>query len=92
MTAAPLIPVRRKFRCLGVSLSQSRANAVKAYLTGTCRVDPSQIASTEGFGENPDFLVYGPDGKEDRVASRRVEIYLYASQEMIDAANAGTLQ
>ena len=48
--------------------------------------------NTPAVGENPDFLVYGPDGKEDRVASRRVEIYLYASQEMIDAANAGTLQ
>ena len=77
---------------LNLTLSQGRANAVKAYLTGTCRVDPIQITSTEGFGENPDFLVYGPDGKEDRAASRRVEIYLYASQEMINAANAGTLQ
>ena len=34
----------------------------------------------------------GADGKEDREASRRVEIYLYASQAMIDAANNGTLE
>lgn len=77
---------------LNLNLSQARANAVKTYLTGTCRVNPEQIASTVGFGEDPNFLVYGADGKEDRAASRRVEIYLYASQEMIDAANAGTLQ
>jgi hypothetical protein len=32
------------------------------------------------------------NGKEDRNASRRVEVYLYASDAMIAAANAGTLQ
>lgn len=77
---------------LNLKLSQDRANAVKTYLTGTCRVNSEQIRSTVGYGEDPEFLVLGPDGKEDRVASRRVEIYLYASQAMIDAANAGTLQ
>ena len=38
------------------------------------------------------FEAYKAYGKEDMAASRRVEVYLYASQEMIDAANAGTLQ
>ncbi len=73
-------------------LSQNRANAVKNYLTNTCNVSTSQIKSTTGYGENPDYLVLDANGKEDMAASRRVEVYLYASQAMIDAANAGTLK
>ena len=45
-----------------------------------------------GYGEDPQYLVYDANGKEDRNASRRVEVYLYASESMIKAANAGTLQ
>lgn len=75
-----------------LTLSQNRANAVRTYLMNTCSVPTKQITSCVGYGEDPDHLIYGADGKEDRVASRRVEIYLYASQAMIDAANAGTLE
>ena len=75
-----------------LTLSQNRANAVCTYLVNTCNVNAAQIASTVGFGEDPAYLIMGADGKEDREASRRVEIYLYASQAMIDAANNGTLE
>ena len=75
-----------------LTLSQNRANAVRAYLTGTCGVNSSQIKSATGYGEDPNYLVYDANGKEDVHASRRVEVYLYASEAMINAANAGTLQ
>ena len=75
-----------------LTLSQNRAAAVKNYLTGTCGVQSSQIKSTEGYGEDPQYLIMDANGKEDRNASRRVEVYLYASDAMIAAANAGTLQ
>ncbi len=75
-----------------LTLSQARANAVKSYLTGTCGVSGSQIKSTVGYGEDPQYLVFDANGKEDVKASRRVEVYLYASEAMIKAANAGSLQ
>lgn len=75
-----------------LTLSQNRANAVKNYLTESCGVAARQIASTTGYGEDPNYLIYDANGKENRAASRRVEIYLYASVAMIEAANAGTLQ
>ena len=75
-----------------LTLSQNRANAVRGYLTNTCGVRTSQIQSSTGLGEDPNYLVLDANGKEDRDASRRVEVYLYASEAMINAANAGTLQ
>ena len=75
-----------------LNLSQNRANAVRAYLTNACGVSPTQIKGTTGYGEDPNYLIYDANGKEDRNASRRVEVYLYASEAMINAANAGTLQ
>jgi outer membrane protein OmpA-like peptidoglycan-associated protein len=75
-----------------LTLSQNRANAVKNYLTNNCGVNAKQIQNTQGYGEDPNYLVYNADGTENRAASRRVEVYLYASQAMIDAANNGTLQ
>lgn len=75
-----------------LTLSQSRANAVRGYLTNTCGVSVNQIKSTTGYGEDPNYLIYDANGKEDQKASRRVEVYLYASEAMINAANAGTLQ
>ena len=75
-----------------LTLSQNRANAVRSFLTGNCGVSNTQIKSTTGYGEDPNYLVYDANGKEDRNASRRVEVYLYASEAMINAANAGTLQ
>lgn len=75
-----------------LTLSQSRANSVKNYLTNNCGVNASQIKSATGFGEDPNYLIYDANGKENKEASRRVEVYLYASEAMINAANAGTLQ
>lgn len=75
-----------------LTLSQSRANSVKSYLTGSCGVSSAQIKNTVGHGEDPNFLVKNSDGTENVNASRRVEVYLYASEAMINAANAGTLQ
>lgn len=75
-----------------MTLSQNRAYAVRGYLTGSCGVKESQIKSTTGFGENPEYLIRDANGKEDMAASRRVEVYLYASEAMIKAANEGTLQ
>ena len=75
-----------------LTLSQNRANAVTNYLTGTCSVNKSQIKSTTGYGEDPQYLIKDANGKEDMAASRRVEVYLYASESMIKAAEAGTLQ
>lgn len=73
-----------------LALSQNRADAVKSYLVGNCGVSSSQIVSSTGYGETN--LVMGANGKEDVKASRRVEVYLYASKAMIAAAEAGTLK
>lgn len=73
-----------------LTLSQNRANSVSTYLTNTCGVAPSQIASTIGYGETN--LIRNSDGTENRIASRRVEVYLYASAKMIEAAKAGSLK
>ena len=76
-----------------LKLSQNRADAVKDYLTGACKVTSKQIKSSTGYGEDPNYLVYKEDGKtEDVNASRRVEVYLIASEAMIKAAEAGTLK
>ncbi|MBQ9357592.1 MAG: OmpA family protein [Prevotella sp.] len=72
-----------------LELSQQRAQAVTNYLL-SIGVSAAQIRSTMGFGEeNPVASNSTADGKAQ---NRRVEVYLYASQTMIDAANAGTLQ
>lgn len=75
---------------LNLTLSQNRANTVRNYLVNTCGVAASQIQAATGYGETN--LITNADGTENREASRRVEVYLYASQAMVDAANNGTLQ
>ena len=75
-----------------LTLSQNRANAVRGYLTNNCGVNASQIKSAIGYGEDPQYLIMDANGKENMAASRRVEVYLYASEAMINAANNGTLQ
>ncbi len=72
-------------------LSQKRADAVKNYLLGACGVSNSQIKNAIGHGEDPQFLIMDANGKENLAASRRVEVYLYASEAMIEAAKAGNL-
>ena len=75
---------------LNLKLSQNRANAVKNFLVNNCAVPSSQIKNAVGYGETN--LIPNADGTENRAASRRVEVYLYASKAMVDAANNGTLQ
>ena len=77
---------------LNLNLSQQRANAVSGYLKNTCGVASSQIKYVQGFGEDPQYLIYNQDGTENREASRRVEVYLYASDAMIKDAENGTLK
>lgn len=72
-----------------LDLSQVRAQSVQSYLL-SCGVQAAQITSVEGLGEaNP---VASNATKEGQQQNRRVEVYLYASPEMIQAAEAGTLQ
>jgi len=72
-----------------LNLSQQRAQAVTNYLQ-SIGVSASQIRSTTGFGEaNP---VADNSTAAGKAQNRRVEVLLYASQSMINAAEAGTLQ
>ena len=73
---------------INIPLSQQRAEAVSTYLK-SCGVSASQIEKVQGYGSaNP---VADNSTKDGQAQNRRVEVYLYASQEMIDAANNGTL-
>lgn len=69
---------------LNKELSQNRADAVKTYLYNL-GVKTKQIAASTGFGQ--DNPVASNETAEGRQQNRRVEVFLYASQEMIDAAN-----
>lgn len=70
-------------------LSLERAQSVKNYLVGTCGAANKQFAVVEGKSYNEP--VASNDTEAGRAQNRRVEVYLYASQEMIEKANAGTL-
>jgi outer membrane protein OmpA-like peptidoglycan-associated protein len=71
-----------------LNLSQQRAQAVTNYLQ-SLGVSASQIRSTTGYGEaNP---VADNSTAAGKAQNRRVEVYLYASQAMIQSAEAGTL-
>ena len=68
-----------------LALSQERAQAVSSYLLGLA-VPANQIKSVEGFGEaNPVASNATPAGQAE---NRRVEVYMYASQKMIQEAQA----
>ena len=72
-----------------LELSQQRAQAVTNYLT-SLGVSYNQIRSTTGYGEeNPVASNATAAGKAQ---NRRVEVYMYASEAMIQAAENGTLQ
>jgi len=70
-------------------LSLDRATAVSSYLL-SLTVPATQIKSVEGLGEaNP---VADNTSAAGQAQNRRVEVYMYASQQMIQKAEAGTLQ
>lgn len=70
-------------------LSVNRANAVANYLLSK-GVAPVQIKSVVGKGSKEPVADNGTvDG---RAENRRVEVYLYASEAMINAANNGALE
>ena len=70
-------------------LSVNRANSVASYLKSLGVAD-SQIKSVEGKGSTEP--VADNNTAEGKSKNRRVEIYMYASEAMINAANNGTLQ
>ena len=73
---------------INLPLSENRAKAVYNYLT-SCGVKASQFKNVAGYGSsNP---VGDNSTKAGQQANRRVEVYLYASQAMVDKANNGTL-
>lgn len=66
-------------------LSLNRAKAVSSYLT-SLGVTSKQLKSVDGLGEeNP---VADNSTAAGKAQNRRVEVYMYASQEMIQAAEA----
>ena len=74
---------------INLPLSENRAKSVYNYLT-SCGVAASQFKNVSGFGStNP---VADNSTAAGRQANRRVEVYLYASQAMVNAANNGTLK
>ena len=68
------------------ALSLDRAAAVSTYLQ-SLGVETRQITSVEGLGEANPVADNATDA--GRQQNRRVEIYIYASQEMISSAEAG---
>ena len=70
-------------------LSLNRANAVASYLK-SLGVSEAQIKNVEGFGSTAP--VADNSTVEGRALNRRVEVYMYASEAMISAANNGQLQ
>lgn len=71
---------------INVPLSQKRAQSVANYLT-SCGVSGSQLQNITGKGSQDEI-----EDKRVSQANRRVEVYLYASQAMVDKANNGTLE
>ena len=74
---------------INIPLSNSRAKSVVAYLE-SCGVSATQFQKVEGKGSSEP--VASNDTNEGRKQNRRVEVYLYASKEMVNAANNGTLK
>ena len=70
-------------------LSLQRAQSVSNYLK-SCGVAAKQLKTIEGKGSTQP--VADNSTADGRQQNRRVEVYIYASQEMIQAAENGTLK
>ncbi|WP_077197090.1 OmpA family protein [Prevotella ihumii] len=71
---------------INIPLSQKRADAVSSYLRSQ-GVSGAQIRTVEGLGSSNPI-----EDKRVSQANRRVEVYMYASEDMINKANNGTLK
>ena len=74
---------------INIPLSNSRAQSVVNYLSN-CGVPRGQFQKVEGKGSSEP--VASNASASGRQQNRRVEVYLYASKAMVDAANNGTLK
>ncbi|SFG12409.1 OmpA family protein [Prevotella sp. KH2C16] len=74
---------------INLPLSNSRAQSVVTYLK-SCGVPSSQFKNIEGKGSSEP--VADNSTSAGRQQNRRVEVYMYASPAMVEAANAGTLK
>ncbi|WP_315355173.1 OmpA family protein [Hoylesella nanceiensis] len=74
---------------INIPLSNSRARSVVNYLE-SCGVTGSQFKNIQGKGSSEP--VASNSTASGRQQNRRVEVYLYASQAMVNAANNGTLR
>lgn len=74
---------------INIPLSNKRAQSVANYLQ-SCGVSSSQFKNISGKGSSEP--VADNSTQAGRTQNRRVEVYLYASKAMVDAANAGTLK
>jgi ompA family protein len=70
---------------INIPLSERRAKSVSNYLRGQ-GVSSAQIRTVEGLGSSNPI-----ENKRVSQANRRVEVYMYASKEMINKANNGNL-
>lgn len=69
-----------------LNLSQERAQSVSSYLLN-CGVPSSQIKSVQGLGQSDPIA--SNDTAAGQQENRRVEVYMYASAQMIKNAEAG---
>ncbi len=74
---------------INLPLSEKRAQSVMNFLVQQ-GVPYSQFQNVAGYGSA--YPVADNSTAAGKAQNRRVEVYMYASQAMIDAANAGTLQ
>ena len=74
---------------INIPLSNNRASSVVSYLKN-CGVSAGQFKTVEGKGSSDPVADNGT--KAGRQQNRRVEVYLYASQALVDKANNGELQ
>ena len=70
-----------------LNLSQERAQSVASYLLN-CGVSSNQIKGVQGMGESDPIA--SNDTAAGREQNRRVEVYMYASEQMIKDAQASS--
>lgn len=73
---------------INIPLSNDRAQSVVNYLK-SCGVSSSQFQNVSGMGSSQPVATN--ETKAGRQQNRRVEVYLYASPEMVEKANDGKL-